>query len=426
MNTQTIQERLEVPVAGGYDIIVSGGGPAGIAAALAAAGQGLKTLLVEVCGCLGGVWTSGMLTLILDMEGKGGLMQRIKQELALRGEVLPRNNNHNFIYDVESMKILLEDLCREAGVHVLLHSRVVQAVQESGKLKAICVEGMSGRLALEAKVFVDCTGNGDLAARAGCSFDMGHPETGQIQPASMHAIVRGVPESFRTMETYESKRAFRDYLNGLTCETSNKAPTIIALPLKGTYVLSVNHQFDVRCDDSFAVTEATLQGRAEIHSVIRLLRRQPEWSELELIATPPHIAMREGRRLRGLYKLTLDDIVTGQKFADGVCMVKFAVDIHATNSSQTHGYGNAGITTQPYHVPFRSLVSSEIQNLAFAGRCISGDFYAHASYRITSTAVAMGEAVGIAAAEAIACGGSFHEVQGEQVAAEMKRRGYEL
>ncbi|MDF2926882.1 MAG: glucose-inhibited division protein [Paenibacillaceae bacterium] len=420
-----LEENLQVPVAGSYDLVVCGGGPAGIACALSAARQGLRTLLLEAGGCLGGVWTSGMLALILDMEGKGGIMQEIKAGLEKRGQVLSRGNAYNFVYDVEMMKQLLEELCQEAGVDILLHSRVVHALQAAGSITSVSVENSQGRMAFLGKAFVDCTGNGDLGAACGCSYAMGHPDTGHIQPASMLAIVRGVPEGFRSMETYESKRAFGEYLHSLSCITSNKAPTIIALPLAGLYLLSVNHEFHVHCNDIAAITRSTIQGRAEIHRIVNRLRQQPDWQELEVLATPAHIALREGRRLKGLYTITVDDIVQGRKFADGVCTVKFAVDIHATDSSQSHGYGNQGIAAKPYHVPLRSLVAAEVHNLAFAGRCISGDFFAHASYRITADAVGMGEAVGLAAAEAVEQGG-FHKVRGELVAVEMGRRGYEL
>ncbi|THF77558.1 FAD-dependent oxidoreductase [Cohnella fermenti] len=451
MNGAAVEESLRTPLLREYDVIVCGAGPAGLSAAWSTAGQGLRTLLIEAGGCLGGVWTSGQLALVLDVEGKGGLLREIKTRLGNEGATLPRGNEHNFVYDIETMKRLLEDLCREAGIDVLLHSRVTSAVAEGGRLRAITAECAQGRIAFGAKLFVDGTGNGDLAALAGCGYDMGHPDSGLIQPASMQAVVTGVPERFRVMETYESKREFGDYLRSIGFEPSNRAPTIIRLPLGGLYLLAVNHEFDVRCDDIVKITEATMRGRAEIHRALAALRGQAGWEELRLVATNAHISLREGRRIRGMYAISLEDIVAGRSFEDGVCAVKFAVDIHATDASQTHGYGNQGIRTKPYQIPYRSLLVPEYENLALAGRCISGDFFAHASYRVTANAVGMGEAVGFAAGLAMSrasgsergagansewdaapsAGGagltpepSFHAVDGTIVGKEMQIRGY--
>jgi hypothetical protein len=431
MSGTIVEETLRTPLLREYDIIVCGAGPAGMSAAWSAAGQGLRTLLIEAGGCLGGVWTSGLLALVLDAEGKGGLLREITTRLQRVGATLPRGNAYNFVYDIEAMKHLLEELCREAGVDVLLHSRVSGAITKGNRLRAVTVECAQGRIAFGAKLFVDSTGNGDLGALAGCRFDVGHPDTGEIQPASMLGIVTGVPEPYQVMETYESKRQFEAYLRSIGFEPSNRAPTIIRLPYGGLYLLSVNHEFGVNCDDIVKITNATMRGRAEIHRAIAALRSQPGWEQLRLVATNAHISMREGRRISGLYSLSLEDIVEGRSFEDGICTVRFAVDIHATNASQTHGYGNQGIRTKPYQIPYRSLIVPEYENLALAGRCISGDFFAHASYRVTANAVAMGEAAGIAAGLAVRQDEagrrqepSFHRVDGAQVGEEMRNRGY--
>jgi hypothetical protein len=409
-----------------YDVVVCGAGPAGIAAALSAGRQGLKTMLLEAGGCLGGVWTYGQLTLILDVVGKGGLMSEIKSHLQSDNAILHRKNKHNFLFDVEAMKALLEQLCSEAGVDILLHTRVAAAIKEGDRIQAVVVENSQGRTAVAGKLFIDCTGNGDFAAQANCSYLMGHPESGATQPASMLAIVSGVPEQFRYMPNYEDKRAFNEFLHTRGIRPSNTAPTIIELPWAGLFVLSVNHEFNVRCNDIAGVTQATIRARKEINAIVRALR-DAGWSDLRLVSTPGHIALREGRRIAGLYNLTVDDIVSGRKFEDAVCTVRFSVDIHALSPDQTHGYGNNGILTQPYHIPYRSLVCAEVANLGLAGRCISGDFFAHASYRVTANSVATGEAIGYAASLAVASGSaSFQDVPGEAVSAEMGRRGYLL
>jgi hypothetical protein len=242
----------------------------------------------------------------------------------------------------------------------------------------------------------------------------------------MLALVSGVPEAFRQMQTYAAKKEFNEFLGTLGIVPSNKAPTIIELPLAGLCILSVNHQFNIHSDNIFDITQATMEARKEINTIVRLLRERAGWSELRLVTTPDHIGLREGRRIVGNYMVGLGDITSGQTFEDGVCLVKFKVDIHAMEPGQSHGYGDHGIVTKPYQIPYRSLVASELDNLGLAGRCISGDFFSHASYRVTANAVATGEAIGYAAASAIAHGNDFKAVSGHEVSLEMSRRGYLL
>lgn len=420
------EEARDIEVQGSYDVIVCGGGPAGLSTAISAARQGLKVLLLEVGGCIGGVWTSGLLSVILDVEGKGGLIKEIKTKLDNLNATLPRGNKYNFLYDAESMKAVLEGLCVEAGVQILLHTRVVAAVYEDRDIQGVIVENCEGRQAYIAKIFVDCTGNGDFAALAGCDYSCGHPENGKLQPASLQAIVTGVPEEYQNMETYEEKQGFYKFIKEIGLDVTNKAPTIVRLPGKGLYVFSVNHEIGVRYDSATEITKATLRARMEINSTISRLRRVKGWENLQLICTADHIGVREGRRIKGLYTLLLEDIIAGRKFDDGICLARFAVDIHALDVNSLHGYSNEGINVKPYNIPYRSLVAADKNNLGMAGRCISGDFYAHASYRVTGNSVPTGEAMGFAAALAVRTEKSLAEVDACLVAAEMKKRGYEI
>ncbi len=422
-----LEHAREIDIKGSYDVIVCGGGPAGVSAAISAARQGARTLLLEVGGCLGGIWTQGMAGLVLDVEGKGGLLKGIKEELGRRGAISPRPAGHpyNFLLATEEMKYLLEELCLETTIDILFHTRVVEALMAHGELKGVIVENCEGRGAYEAKVVIDCTGNGEFAARAGCSFETGHPVTGKLQPATMLAIVTGVPEG---SDDVMDKHRFYSFLQELGFEASSKYKSagIIRLPYKELYMFSVNHEFDVRFDSAQRITEATLHARREINEAIAVLQDKAGWKDLRLVSTSTHIGLREGRRINGRYHLSLEDITSGQRFADGVCTVRFGVDIHALDPSETLGCGNQGIQVKPYHIPFRSLVSAQFDNLGLAGRCISGDFYAHASYRVTANAVPTGEAIGYAAALAAKDGRALSQIDGALVSAEMKKRGYDI
>ena len=177
-----------------YDVVVCGAGPAGVAAAVAAGRAGAKTLLLELHGCLGGIWTSGALSWILDHQNKKGLMAEFLRRLAERsGRAVTRKGVATNAYDVEVMKITLEEMCAAAGVQVQLLTRVCAAVkQPGGRLTHVITESKSGREAVAGKLFVDCTGDGDLGALAGCGFDFGHPETGRTQPLTLMALVTGI------------------------------------------------------------------------------------------------------------------------------------------------------------------------------------------------------------------------------------------
>src|SRR5688572_21240955 len=182
----------EIPVVAQCDVLVSGGGPAGVAAAIAAARAGARTHLIELHGCLGGVWTAGALSWILDPADKPGIMREIIVELERRSRGTWRPGA-KFAADPEVVKLLLEELCLEAGVTVHLLTRVVAAARGAdNRLAVVVTESKSGRQAWAARAFVDATGDGDLAAQAGCGFDVGHPATGQCQPMSLIAVLTGL------------------------------------------------------------------------------------------------------------------------------------------------------------------------------------------------------------------------------------------
>ncbi|MFM8764963.1 MAG: FAD-dependent oxidoreductase, partial [Spartobacteria bacterium] len=175
------------PVVNHSDVLVCGGGPAGVAAAIAAAREGARTTLLELHGCLGGVWTAGALTWIIDHKNKSGVMKEILDRLQAGGfRACLADGTWTNGYDHEGMKSLLEEMCMEAGIRIRLHTRVVAAgVDETNRLTHVITESKSGREAWSAGKFVDATGDGDLAAAAGCGFDMGRDEDGHTQPMSL-------------------------------------------------------------------------------------------------------------------------------------------------------------------------------------------------------------------------------------------------
>lgn len=418
--TATVREK--------YDVIIAGAGPAGVAAAVTAARNGAKTLLLETHGCLGGIWTSGFMTWYL--QSGPGLSVEIAERLEkMGGRCGSSDHGRNYSYDVETMKVLLERLCLEAGIKIRLHTRIVDAVVENGRIVQVVTESKSGRELWPADVFVDCSGDGDLGAFSGCSFDIGGPN-GEIQPCSLLGLL--------AVKDFDSIRDFVSFIDASTpsevypryhrcvqnlLEEFKKAglspsysmPVIFHLR-DNLCAIMANHEYYVSAIDADSVSEATIRARAEVYQLIEGLRSLGgKWEGLVLAASAEQIGIREARRLHGLYTMTEDDLKNGSSFPDGVCTCSFGVDVHSPDPKTHRGYSNMGIKVKPYQIPYRAMVAKDVNGLLMAGRCISGTWLAHASYRTEGTAVSLGEAAGKAAAVSANSGKFPHELTWNEI-----------
>ena len=402
------------------DVLVAGGGPAGIATAVTAARGGAKVALVESHGALGGIWTSGLLACLIDFNATDldrEILARLDRYGA-RSARRPTKNNRCFIYEPEYMKLVCEEMCAEAGVRIRLHTSIVDAVRDaSGKnVEAAVTESKSGREAWRAKVFVDCTGDGDLGARAGCGFDVGADSLADPeQPASLIALltipddggilkcIANEPSNFTSdgARIADSKVMLRDELKRVGVAPSYGAPTLFRIH-PHLYAFMANHEYDVPVDDADSITAATIRARREIFAMTDALARKggDAWKGLRLVSTAEQLGHRRARRLHGRYMITLEDCLAGRTFPDGICMCSFGLDVHAVSKAM-NAIRPAGSPlsqrVRPYQIPLRACHARDADNLYMAGRCISGTFLPQASYRITGTAVAMGVGVGKAA-----------------------------
>lgn len=426
----------ELPVATDADVVVCGAGPAGVTAAITAARAGARVRLFEAHGSLGGVWTSSLLGYLLDFDKPGFNAELVR--LLRRRNAVDGAGMNGLCYQPEEMKLLLEELCAEAGVRAQLHTRVTAAYREGRRLDTIVTESKSGRQAWRAPVFIDATGDGDLGAQAGCEFEIGREKSCPCQPMTMYALLvvkdagliadclHGTGNDGR----HTGPQAFRDVLSRAGVTPSYGAACLF--PVRGNLVLLMaNHEYGINATDAAQVTTATLRARGELHRIVRALAGLGgPWEGVQIAATPEQIGIRDGRRIRGRFIVTRDDLVTGARQDDAVVRATFPVDIHAlsADANKQNAYGNAGVKAQPYDIPYRALVARDVDGLLMAGRCISGDFIAHASYRVTGNAVAMGEAAGAAAAVAAKRRAAPHELAWSDVAAvrDATRRGVTL
>jgi len=422
-NTLTEPER-DTPIIEEVDVIVCGGGPAGFSAALTAARAGASVRLFEVNGCLGGVWTSGLLTYVFDFD-KPGLTRELTKELKQR-DARDGENVDRYTYHAEEMKCLLEEMAMAAGIRIRLHTRIVGVEKQNNRMTTVITESKSGREAWRAKTFIDATGDGDVGALAGCDWQFGRDVECPCQPMTMNALV-SVPDVeaikdyvlfYGGADTWNgSQQKLRAELERAGVKASYGAPTMFHW--RGNVLtFMANHEYQIRPFNADEVTEATLRARAEIRKLVNGLRSLGGiWQNLELVATAEQIGIRDGRRITGRYLVTKDDLMSGRKHKDGIARATFNVDIHAATREENDK--EKAVHTQdvkPYDIPIRAMIARDVDGLMMAGRCISGDFIAHASYRVTGNAVAMGEAAGLASAVAAHTDRMPHEVPWEVIA----------
>ena len=415
-------------VAGSYDVIVCGGGPAGVSAAICAARAGARVHLIDVNGCLGGVWTAGQLSWLFEMDHPGiarEISQKLNEMGAARKGGDPSCANaplpSRYAYDVESMKLLLEKLCLEHGINVLLKSRVVGVHVNEGLICGVITENCGGRQAWLGNVIIDASGNGDVAALAKCKYDIGRPETGACQPLTMKALLRCKSvESLKpwisfyegNLDKSDRKQSVNALLKSLTdvgVTPSYAKPTLFHVN-DGILAFVINHEYDVSALDGQEMSDATVRARAEIFNAVEKLKTLGgPFEGLCVVSSAEQIGIREGRRIKGRYMLSRDDVLSGARFEDAIARCRFNIDIHSTNKERGTGI-ESHPAIQPYDIPLRCLLPEALDGMLLAGRCISGDFYAHGSYRVTGTASRLGQVAGCCAALAVQQGVRPHEV----------------
>jgi hypothetical protein len=392
------------------DVIVCGAGPAGVTAAIAAARSGAKVRLFETHGALGGVWTNSLLGYLIDFDKPGfnqELVRKLSERDAISGEKRWQPGKafagsvQGLAYHPEEMKLLLEELCLAAGVKVQFHTRVTAAYREGRQLTTIVTESKSGRQAWRAPVFIDTTGDGDLGAMAGCDFEIGVDQSCPCQPLSMNCLLvvkdvnalgNMVHGGMGISPEYVGQGSddLMQEISRAGIEPSYGKPFFF--PVRGNLISAMlNHEYGILATDASAISEATIRARAEMNKIVKGLRQLGGvWEGIQIVASPEQIGIRDGRRIKGRYTVSKDDLISGVTHEDAVVKSHAPVDVHAvTREDRDKGNQDYGIQVQPYDIPMRALIARDVDGLIMAGRCISGDFIAHSSYRITGNSVPM-------------------------------------
>ena len=422
------------PIVGEYDVVVCGGGPAGFIAAIAAARNGARTALVERYGFLGGMATMGYVNPVSvftynNSQVVGGIPWEFVQKLENMGGGFIEKPLGNVAFEQEHYKLLAQRMTLESGVDLYMHSYLSGCVMDGSRIAQIVIENKNGTEALSSKVFIDCTGDGDLAALA--AVEMQPDEGAPLQPLSSYFILGGVD-----LNTPMMQEAIRHNKQGENChclpvrEKLLERKEELGIPEFGgpwfcrtgqDGVVTVNmtrtagNAIDNR---DFVRAECVL--REDAFRMAALLKDNfDEFKDSYLIAVSVQGGIRETRRIKGVHTITADEYVTAYHYHDSIARGAHPIDIHVASGPAQ----NITFLKTPAYVPYRALIAPTHSNLIVAGRCLSADKKAFASLRVQASCMDMGQAAGTAAAMAAISGLPVQEVNTELLVAKLREQG---
>ena len=399
-----------------YDVAVLGGGPAGIGAAIAARRLGAKVLLVEKYGMVGGMSTTGMLNVWCG-DSKSSIFNYVVDKTTV---VKPSGRR---VFAPETLKPLYIEMLEKSGVEVLLHTTVTGVTKNGSEIEKVIAYNKSGEMQIYAKTFIDCTGDGDVAYLSGVPFDFGREGDGLTQPVTVEFMIGGVDDSraiYREAHVSpELKAKMQEYLAdgripfpvGMIILLESLEPNIAYCNM--TNVIGVDGT------DAFAMTKAELEARKQIPKIIEFLRNEVVgYENCVAISSAVYAGVRESRRFKGAYSLTPSDIQCGRQFDDWLVYgADYCFGVHNPNGKVETIEGKPTETGGTYTIPLGCFTPQGVSNLLLAGRCISGDHYAHSSYRVMPICFAMGEGVGTLTAYALANGKEVKDVNDADIKA---------
>lgn len=409
MEEYYIEEERKLPVLAHVDVLVCGGGPAGVGAAISAGRMGVNTMVVEAQDCLGGVATAGMMS---HWGGRSSsyLLNEIYARTAKIVRSLgyaPENEAPERSINQDAQKIVLADLAEEAGVKMLFYTHVCRAITENGKVVGVIVENKSGRQVIFARCVIDSTGDGDVAASAGVPFFKGRESDGKMQPVSLMFKVGGVDYSRAVFPaSFESKvYTEKGELQALAKEKLPFPAGYVLLyrqTTPGTVCCNMTNAIDIDGTSAEDLTRALLLCRRQIKPIIEFLRAYvPGYENCWLMSVASLLGVRETRHFRTVKSLGSEDILSAAQQDDWVVKrAWFNFDVHNMTGS---GMDKTGVQEkfsqkEEYAIPYGCLLPESVEGLLLSGRNIGGSHLAHSNFRIMTVCLAIGEAAGIAAA----------------------------
>lgn len=444
------------------DVIVVGGGPAGICASIAAAREGAKVLLVEQGGFCGGMATLGMVgPFMTSYDRKGermiirGLFEEIVNRMVERGYAIHPSqvragtgfsswivlgHDHVTPFEPEGLKLVLDDMLEEAGVKILYHTQFLRPLMNDSAIEGVEVASKSGLQTIYGKVVIDCTGDGDVAARAGVPFEKGNEELGLMQPATMFFHICNCDEKAMDADVQANINNFyrKDGINYRSFHwrvsqarengdwrMNRVSLGLFRMPKPDEWCVNTSRIMNVDATDNESLTRAEIEGRRQAEDILKFLRKYvPGCENAKLKSTGSYIGIRESRHIKGDYRLTADDLLSAKVPEDSILLSANSVDVHGRFGPASNEY--VPINGDYYGVPYRSLIAYGVEGLLLAGRCVSADSTAAGAIRVMPPCMAMGQAAGTAAAMATKAGVSPRSIDAQALRARLKENNVVL
>lgn len=430
MTMELRESEKAIDVYGEYDVVVIGGGPAGIAASVSAAKNGSKTLLVEHYGFLGGMGTAGGVTNFAGLYGRRNgemvqLVHGVVDELLERLDRLgglnkPQDGMQGRIrvrsYDTSSYKCAADQLLLHHGVDILFHAHAAAVLKDANRITHVIVETKSGRRAIRANAFIDCSGDGDLAAQAGVDFEVGDGHGSGLYPTTMFRV--GNVDAEIALKAVGEFKAINDFMR----LAQEKHPNKYQFPRDGAIIRPQINPTEWRVNvtqiknaqgnavngvDALELSRGEIEGRRQVAAYFEFLRAEvPGFSNAYIIEIAPQIGIRETRRIKGVYQLTGADIEGSAQFEDSIGINAWPMELHTSGGVQ---WVFPTSSTRAYNdLPWRMLIPRQVDNLLVAGRCASATHEGQSASRASGGCFVMGQAAGTAAS--LFTGGTFTDL----------------
>lgn len=431
LNIGVVEHRLNA------DVVVVGGGPAGMCAAIAAAREGVRVLLVEQGGFCGGMATRGLVGPFMtcyDAKGETmiirGLFEEIVNRMVARGfaihpaEVrggtaftswIKVGHEHVTPFEPEGLKVVMDEMLTEAGVKILYHTDFLRPVLEDSTITGVLVSSKRGLEVIKATVVIDCTGDGDVACRCGVPFEMGNEKLNLMQPATMFFHISNVDHEAVEADIQANLHNFyrKDGVNYRSFhwrvtqarengdwDLKRVSIGLFRMPKPDEWCVNTSRIMGVDSTDNESLTDAEIVGRRQAQQILHFLQKYvPGCENARLKSTASYVGIRESRHVQGDYLLTGEDLIAARVPEDSILLAANSVDVHGRFGPASNEY--VPIQGDYYGVPYRSLLPKGIEQLLMAGRCVSADSTAAGAIRVMPPCMGMGQAAGTAAALAV-------------------------